>query len=85
MNKSILLIDTPESCRDCVLRGKDMDIDFCGVTGRVIYDEVTDRVISQYCPLRPMPELRPTYPGDGSASAWEARGYNRCVNEILEE
>ena len=88
MNKSILVIDTPESCRDCVLRGKDMDIDICGVTGRVICDEIIDRVISQYCSLKPLPQKYEIDKSKCSDPFYEFEfeyGYNQCIDEIMGE
>lgn len=81
MNKSILVIDTPSYCGVCDLCDIDNATyrDYCRATNNYIY--TSD--IPDWCPLKPMPEKFTIYPGDMGASAYEARGYNRCINEIL--
>lgn len=86
MSKSILIIDTPESCTNCEIRFDDIYSNWCPyhnpeVDG--VYKYVKQRTKPDWCPLKPMPEKRTIYPGDIGASAYEARGYNRCINEIL--
>ena len=85
MSKSILVIDTPDSCHDCKLMFIDTYSHYCGATQRDVYDYDLDRIIPDWCPLRLMPRLRPIYPGDYGATEYEVRGYNQCVKEILEE
>ena len=58
MNKSILIIDTPNSCADCSLkRGL-----FCGENGNSLYEYIHyDESLNDkpsWCPLKPLPEKK---------------------------
>lgn len=77
MSKSILVIDTPEKCRDCPVIG------YCR-------KPIADLNVRQEdCPLREMPEK---YSEDDKTAAacipvlsvfGYYMGYNECIDEIL--
>lgn len=88
MSKSIIIIDTPESCAGCKVSYVGYHSDFCDLLEGRLSDIRSYAMLNtkpEWCPLKPMPEKRTVYPGDTSVSAYEVRGYNRCINEILGE
>ena len=74
MNKSILVIDTPEYCRECPLCAEDHQTyrDYCRITDDVIW--TLDK--PDWCPLKPLPK-KIDFNG-----AFEA-GYNWFIDDIL--
>ncbi len=91
MRKSILLIDTPESCNECILSGEYI---YC--TGEIIsgenichgcrghnYDSAKK---PDWCPLQVVPEKMEVcgrYPQpDGIAPSYKI-GWNKCIDKIL--
>ena len=77
MHKSILVIDTPESCDNC---------NFCCYSdGRVQIcyweNKVIDKIKPDWCPLEPAPQEQEVW-FDDARSDWE-RGYNSCLREII--
>ena len=82
MNKSILVIDTPEYCRECPLCAEDRQTyrDYCRITDDVIWS--LDK--PDWCPLKPLPEKetndRLVEWGNGYKSGW-----NKCLDAILGE
>lgn len=79
MSKSILVIDTPETCVECEFLANRL----CG-KGRCILNKDTANVISDkgkpdWCPLKEAPKKYKTF------SMNFERGYNACVDEILKE
>lgn len=53
MSKSVLVIDTPESCCSCYLRGFTLALQYCKVESEHIKDT---SVKPDWCPLKPLPE-----------------------------
>lgn len=84
MNKSILIIRTPDNCYDCKL---EYDCYKCSITnssffGREDFDPAKN--VMSDCPLRPVPEKSLTGKSDYYQwGDWED-GYNQCIDEILE-
>lgn len=80
MSKSILVIDTPESCETCPLFKRNIDSipeDYCfnGLGKR----EITDlRKKPDWCPILDLPEKYEP------VSMNFERGFNACIDEILE-
>lgn len=77
MHKSILVIDTPESCDNC---------NFCYYSdGRVQIcyweNKVIDKIKPDWCPLKPAPQEQEVW-FDDARNDWE-RGYNNCLREII--
>lgn len=79
MSKAMIVIDMPESCRECPLcREEHMTYrDYCCLANMRIWTiEKPD-----WCPLRELPEEELIWYED-EGSDYE-RGYNACLDEIL--
>ena len=48
MSKSVLVIDTPEACRSCYLRGFTLDLQYCRVKKKDIKDDIIKVVGNVY-------------------------------------
>ena len=89
MDKAVLIVNMPESCRDCELLWRDEYSVFCPVNlpcnTTDVYDYVEASAKPDWCPLKPIPEkynmenvvCDRDYDGDYEY------GYNTCVDEIL--
>lgn len=79
MSKSVLVIDTPENCRSCYLRGFTLNLQYC----RGKLKDIKDTSIKpDWCPLKLLPEkdTKNHFPDefeDGYAAGW-----NGCIDEI---
>ena len=79
MSKSVLVIDTPENCRSCYLRGFTLNLQYC----RGKLKDIKDTSIKpDWCPLKLLPEkdTKNHFPDefeDGYAIGW-----NACIDEI---
>ena len=78
MSKAILVIDMPESCKECMCYVLGANNNFCEITRYAIFDNVTK---PSHCPLKPVPKMQKSWSGD-EMDAW-IRGYNNCVREIM--
>ena len=82
MSKSVLVIDTPENCRSCYLRGFTLNLQYC----RGKLKDIKDTSIKpDWCPLKLLPEkdTKNHFPDefeDGYAAGW-----NGCIDEITGE
>lgn len=56
MSKSILVIDTPESCVDCEFVDCDANGWFCGRTNKEICKNEANDKRPDWCPLQDLPE-----------------------------
>lgn len=85
MAKAVLVMDMPETCKDCSCKYpsyKDDALYDCAITGKTIpidggrYGEKPD-----WCPLRELPEKanHPAYCDNGRFD----KGWNACLDEIL--
>lgn len=85
MNKAILVIDMPNSCKECYLMWKDEYSDFCPVKCNKnktdIYDYTHTHTKPDWCPLKPAPE-KDLVPPSHEWSAGYKRGWNDCVNYV---
>ncbi len=82
MNKSVLVIDTPEKCISCIYVG--IFHYFCKINCRDIKDVSTK---PEWCPLKPLPEKKEyIVPIDNVESQKDiiAVGWNACLKEITE-
>ena len=82
MNKSVLVIDTPEKCISCIYVG--IFHYFCKINCRDIKDISTK---PEWCPLKPLPEKKEyIVPIDNVESQKDiiAVGWNACLKEITE-
>ena len=86
MSKSVLVIDTPESCRSCYLRGFTLALQYCKVESEYIKDT---SVKPDWCPLKPLPEKmkltgvygREYFQSNGKMPSYKI-GWNDCIDEI---
>ncbi len=82
MNKSVLVIDTPEKCISCIYVG--IFHYFCRINCRDIKGVSTK---PEWCPLKPLPEKKEyIVPIDNVESQKDiiAVGWNACLKEITE-
>ena len=78
MSKSVLVIDTPENCRSCYLRGFTLNLQYC----RGKLKDIKDTSIKpDWCPLKPLPEKMT---GVAQTDHWNSikEGWNECIDEI---
>lgn len=86
MNKSILIMDTPEGCSQCGIENGH----FCLAGNRCI-DNDEYETIPDWCPLQRLPEKKKTinYNQFGTFGIEEAMlnkfiyGWNSCIDDIL--
>lgn len=82
MSKSVLVIDTPESCEGCCMFCYTYHGFQCLITGKTI-ENSTDR--PDWCPLMDLPEKdNGDYPAN-TFDAGFAEGWNQCIDEITGE
>lgn len=85
INKSILVFDTPKSCRECPCCICTEFDTYCGMSDMQLeYDfEQCAYVKPDWCPIKELPEKME---GDNSIKyQWGdyEDGYNHCIDEIL--
>lgn len=89
MAKAVLVMDMPETCKDCSCKYpsyKDDALYDCAITGKTIpidggrYGEKPD-----WCPLRELPEKIPKLKSGYEDLSTSIRrvGWNACLDEIL--
>lgn len=91
MSKSVLVIDTPKSCRECNLKFTDEYSDYCPYKKADVYDYVQNNTKPENCPLSPLPSsislkqyVDNTELNMESMLAYQyAQGWNEFRNEIL--
>lgn len=80
MSKSVLVIDTPESCSECILR----EMSHCMVTQEMLGG-------THRCPLSPLPprKVLPSYVQRGDTKSMThliediiGAGYNKCLDDL---
>ena len=83
MAKAVLIMDMPEYCADCCCGyferyTKELNL-VCGATG----EDANNVAKPDWCPLRELPEKanHPDYCDNGRFD----KGWNACLDEILEE
>lgn len=91
MNKSVIVIDTPTSCRICPLNYDSYGLsDICSLKDRITdnYNETNAKPL--WCPLSPLPERKDlTSYVNGDTSLGNilhynyAQGFNSCLDEII--
>ena len=88
MSKSILVIDTPESCRECKIRFDDEYSNWCSYDNpepNGVFEYVKNGNKPDWCPLKEVPDK---LEGDNSIRyQWGdyEDGWNNCLAEILGE
>ena len=95
MNKSVLVIDTPENCYDCLFGttycGKLEYAGYCELAYRLNYDVILmteehydceSKSRPDWCPLMDLPEKdNGDYPANTSDAGF-VEGWNQCIDEI---
>jgi len=76
MSKAILVIDMPDSCKNCMCYVLGAKANFCERTRFAIFDNTTK---PDWCPLKSVPDKVDVFMDE-----W-AYGYNACLKEILGE
>ena len=79
MSKSVLIIDTPESCRSCYLRWFTLNLQYCRGKLKDIKDVSTK---PDWCPLKPLPEKSTAENDMTDYQCGMVDGWNQCIDEI---
>ncbi len=87
-NKSVLVIDTPNNCRECHFGKHDYPYPYCRITINCM-DSLNGK--PEWCPLSPIPEkVKLKQYTDNTALDMESvlayqyvQGYNACIQDIL--
>ena len=89
MSKSILIIDTPSSCKECMMACAGYHSDYCFVTRNIPSDighYARTNTKPKWCPLKPVPEKQyegGSWTGSGYVADEFPNGWNACIEEIL--
>lgn len=90
MNKYVLVIDNPQKCEECQLcknyikahhawgNSDTYEVHCAGIANRTLMEVPKDKK-PDWCPLREIPQKYETVSMDFE------RGYNACIDELLEE
>lgn len=88
MSKAILVIDMPNSCKECSLLFRDEYSDWCPCKVKEnitdIFEHIEKLNKPNWCPLKPAPEKDEIY----YLHEWSAgykKGWNDCVNYLVGE
>ena len=87
MSKAILVMDMPNSCRECDLRVIG-SCNFCtGAGGRKIDQMkiINNDIKPDWCPLREVPQKKEEMVHTSIFEICEKKGFNDCIDEILKE
>jgi len=94
MSKSILIIDTPENCRNCPCHftdmvtlnpkeGENFFVFLCGANNKELGLKEMNSTRPSWCPLKRTPQKL------AEENRWFSKdyavGYNACIDEILKE
>ena len=77
MNKSVLVMNTPENCKSCIHISTFRD--FCRINCRDIKDTSAK---PDWCPLRPLPEKNKAPKVASGYELGYEDGWNKCLAEI---
>lgn len=94
MTKGIIVVDMPKDCLHCELRSviyvDDRGYQHCGLDKdgyaceRFFKEEdLVDGFVSEWCPIKPMPEKRTINYLMDDVDMDAAGGWNDCIDEIL--
>lgn len=78
MGKSILVMDTPESCAECPCF-LETATDCCGVNGK----DIESHNKPDWCPLRDAPEKKAKNSYHNQHESGYVDGWNDCIDKIL--
>lgn len=79
MNKSVLVIDTPVSCRDCIARSISDD---CTVICKNVGEYRHNKTKPNWCPLKEVPKYENDHCNSDYYEIYD-KGWNDCIDEIL--
>ena len=79
MNKAVLVFDMPSSCIECPCLHINTFSKICGAM-----DEYIELDKPDWCPLREMPNKFDLLDDDDYFNNGWSRGYNYCINRILD-
>ncbi len=88
MSKSILVLDTPNSCRNCPLRVDSYaHYELCAGTRvkNIVNSYRKAGTKPEWCPLKPLPsykDLKPDNSLESQLSYQFNQGYNSCLEDI---
>lgn len=92
MSKSLLVIDTPETCLDCPLHEWDDDGEWHGCSVSIYFRGLFNNTVNKnekpdWCPLRPLPNRLPTFEPTTfyELSNLFHDGFNACLELITGE
>lgn len=92
MAKAILVMDIPECCADCQLADDDPSGLYCVFADDYYDGSDSSEDRASFCPLRELPEKNPSNPELKPGVYYTEKGYevykrgwNACLDEILEE
>lgn len=81
MGKSILVIDTLESCQQCLFSGADGDR--CCLADKMISEEEYLDEKPDWCPIQDAPKKRDKNYYHNERESGYVDGWNDCLNQIL--
>lgn len=84
MSKAILVIDMPQTCKECQIMFVDDYSYWCPLADEhaCMYNHVRDNTKPDWCPLKELPEHELVWHND-NGSDYE-RGFNACLDMILD-
>lgn len=86
MSKSILILDTPTSCRNCPLRYDPYGhLETCYIEDLYVDEHYEKGTKPDWCPLVPLPTYKEIIIRDSFESLLSCQfnqGYNTCLQEI---
>lgn len=86
MDKAILVIDMPNCCNECKIRFDDEYSNWCPCKNpeeNGVWKYVENGTKPDWCPLKQLPEHKLIWQYE-AADDYE-RGYNACLDEILDD
>ena len=91
MSKSVLVIETPSSCRDCGLRFDSYgQCEVCVVADDIVDQHYEKGTKPDWCPLRPLPSYKNLKQNTDDTKTYLEQilsyqfdqGYNTCLQEL---
>lgn len=82
MSKAVLIMDMPESCRDCMIRSL---ADDCQTTGRYVQGYRHNNSKPDWCPMKELPEMCHITGASGQTKDYVngyRTGWNDCIDII---
>lgn len=83
MAKAVLIMDMPESCKDCSIRFTDEYSDYCPCKTQDVFDYVHTDTKPEWCPLKEVPRIMDIKKAATMTSLTWCEGWNACIDKIL--